>query len=174
MAGAGAATSQSRSAELEAEYLDPEQVKVNGALPFETSTALLVEQLGKPGRIEKGAIECGGYFETPHTDPSDAVWYCYGETRFEVYGPRAVLGSVDFRSGTLSVTVAGTTLNSASTLQDLRRVLPRSVAQVDNHWERNGVIYQAVSVRPGRQADDMWHFLFLDGKLVELEYYIPC
>ena len=153
------------------EYLNPEKIKINGTLPFETTVSALRRLLGKPDQIEKDAVECGGYFENDKGD-----FYTYGRSLFEVNGRKAVLGSIDFRSGKFRVRLGNQLLlDKTTTLAAVGKVYPLAYQKVSNwHDVRDGKTYQVLIIWASAASDDGWQFNFYEGRLVNLDYHTPC
>ncbi|SDY66175.1 hypothetical protein [Hymenobacter psychrophilus] len=151
------------------ETIDYRQIRING-LPFETTTAELLKALGPPDRIKKDAVECGGHFEFSKGDH-----YEYGPSLFEVNGKRAVMGTVDFSSGTFRVTIGGQVLDQNTTFEEIRQRYPQAASKVHD-WRPGGTTgptYQGVTIQePG--TDDSLGLYFQNGKLVRFDAFSPC
>ena len=97
-------------------------------------------------------------------------------TTVEVYGDTAVVTSLDVqRQPSLTLQVGRLRLNHATTLADLAKSFPRAVRRQGplNDSELGPVV--AVSLAPGRvPSDDQWQLLFKNGKLVRIDYWMPC
>ncbi|RSK33146.1 hypothetical protein [Hymenobacter metallilatus] len=141
-------------------------------LPLQTSVAELTQYIGKPDAVERGTIECCGYFDTPHSDPSDAVMYCYGASDFEVYGQKAVMRTIGFQSGRFKARLDGTLVDSATTLAHIQRLYPQA-GQQGGVQKTNTASFWVITLRTGEISDDAWVLKFQRGKLAQLEYYIP-
>lgn len=147
---------------------------VHGAdtLAFEDSTAKLVRCLGQPDKVDVNTIECGGHFDTPQSDPSLAQIHHYGASHFEVYGPRAVMRVISFQSGNFKVSLGGSMVGRTTTPRQFLQLYPQAALAGAGRREGDKT-YWSTSLRPDN-SDSSWTFVFVNGNLAQLEYYIPC
>ncbi|MCA8830921.1 hypothetical protein [Hymenobacter pini] len=156
------------------EAIQDSSVTVNGQLHRELTTQALQRQLGRPDRIEKGAVECGSQLDLP-ADAPEGDWWFYGKTMYEVNGSHALLHSFDVTTGKFSGKLGKVTLNQSTTLEDLRRYYPLAVKQAEESTD--GRAEQVVSLPFGYQGemtDSSLSLLFRNGRLQEVEFFFPC
>jgi len=149
---------------------------VNGQLVKELTTSQLVRQLGRPDKIEKGAVECGAMLASLNKldGAKGDMWY-YGNTRYEVNGNDAILSSFDVTTGKFQGKLGPLILNQTTTLQDVRRIFPESAKQADvPSTGRPGEEMSLPFYYKGEQTDESLHLLFKKGHLQEVEFYLPC
>lgn len=140
------------------------------------NTADLVRRLGRPDRIDKGAIECGSRFDDLNLAQHEA--YSFGATTFEVYKTRAAVVTVDFRNGKFKARLGANLLDRTTTLAQIERLYPRTAQGGGDRLHGSRLhkheTFWVVTVPAGEESEDAWSFKFLNGKLVQLEYFIPC
>lgn len=157
------------NAQTSAEVLDMDSVYVNGVIPFTTTVKQLIEKLGKPDSILSRNYDCGGYFEKP------VEVYCYGQTRFEAFENEVVIREISFKEGKFNLKTTKQVWTNKTSLKDIGRYYPQAVDE-SYDWENpsNKKIYRIVRIQPKTNYDDLWVLKFYNGKLVEMEYWIPC
>jgi hypothetical protein len=65
--------------------------------------------------------------------------------------------------------------SNKTSLKDIGRYYPQAVDE-SYDWENpsNKKIYRIVRIQPKANYDDLWVLKFYNGKLIEMEYWIPC
>ena len=148
-------------------------VTVNGRPHLQLTTQQLTRQLGRPDSIAKGAVECGGYFETMTSSEGD--WWYYGKTMYEVSGTQAMLCSFDVTAGKFQGKVGKLVLNRNTTLEDVRRIFPVSAKEADKpSTGRPGEEMGLPLYHKGTPVDAALILLFKKGRLQGVEFYSPC
>jgi hypothetical protein len=158
------------------EYVESAMLTVNGQSVKELTTSQLVHQLGRPGKIDKGAVECGARLEILNKidSPAGDIWY-YGNTRYEVSGPHAILSSFDVTTGKFQGKLGQLILNQNTTLEDVRRIFPEAAKQADvPSTGRPGEEMSLPFYYKGEQMDESLNLLFKKGHLQEVECFSPC
>jgi hypothetical protein len=158
------------------EYIEANMLTVNGQLVKEITTAQLKRQFGRPDSIAKGVVECGAMLDTLNgmNSPAGDFWY-YGNTRYEVSGTHAVLASFDVTTGKFQGKLGKLILNQNTTLEDVRRIFPKSAKQAD--VPSTGRLGEEMSLPfyyKGEPMDESLNLLFKKGRLQEVEFFMPC
>ncbi len=158
------------------EYIESDMLTVNGQLVKELTTTQLRRQLGRPDSIAKGAVECGAALEVLNRmdSPAGDFWY-YGNTMYEVSGTHAILASFDVTTGKFQGKLGQLLLNQNTTLEDVRRIFPKSAKQADvPSTGRPGEEMSLPFYYKGKQTDESLNLLFKKGRLQEVEFFMPC
>ncbi|TGD82490.1 hypothetical protein [Hymenobacter wooponensis] len=156
------------------ERIQDSMVTVNGQLHRELTTQALERQMGRPDRIEKGAVECGSQLDLP-IDAPEGDWWFYGKTMYEVNGTQALLHSFDVTTGKFAGKLGKLTLDQNTTLEDVRRYYPVSVKQAEEQGTSRDE--QTISLPfeyQGEMSDESLSLLFKNGRLQEVEFFFPC
>lgn len=154
------------------EFISGASVKINGKLPMITQTKALFSMIGQPDSIVAPDMNdvCTSFYDKEFK-------YAYlNNTQIEIYGDTAVLSSLDFRNDSeLSLKTPKHSFSRNTSLASLKKDFP---AAVKEQFELNvQEIGETVAVRiPTSQepSDDSWLLLFRDGKLIRIDYYMPC
>lgn len=160
---------------LKSEHLAPGMLTITGLPDAELTTKQLVLQLGRPGSIAKGAVECGSRLDIPMGSPDGDMWY-YGKTMYEVNGTHAILVSFNVTSGKFRGSIGKLVLNQNTTLEDVRRFFPEAAKEADK---------PAGHGRPGEEMslpfydkdvplDGALELMFRNGRLQEVAFFSPC
>jgi len=158
------------------EYIEDNMLTVNGQPVKELTTAQLQRQLGRPDSIAKGVVECGAMLDALNkmNSPAGDFWY-YGHTRYEVSGTHAILASFDVTTGKFQGKLGSLMLNQNTTLEDVRRLFPKSAKQADvPSTVRPGEEMSLPFYYKGEQTDESLNLLFKKGRLQEVEFFMPC
>lgn len=122
--------------------------------------------LGSPLKVEMPQDDevCVSYFD------GKFEFVYYPNILFEKYTDSLICREINFRQG-LYLRTPGGILNSTTTESDfLKQFVP---LEKDTH--RLGLAMKIWSVRASvLHPDDLWFFTFRNGKLVKLEYWMPC
>ncbi|UOQ96207.1 hypothetical protein MUN81_13190 [Hymenobacter sp. 5317J-9] len=172
-APAAATSGPAQTGPLDPEHIEASMVSVEGLPKGEISTAELTRQLGRPARVAKGAVECGGVLATEKSPVGD-IWY-YGKTIYEVNGSRAILTGFDVTTGKYRGKIGQLVLNQNTTFEDVRRFFPKAAKAVDT----------PATGRPGEEMylpfyeknvpmDGSLNLLFKQGRLQEVLFFSPC
>jgi hypothetical protein len=155
------------------EFIEDAMVTVNGRPNEELTTRQLKKQMGRPDSIAKGAVECGGNFETMN-GPDGDFWY-YGKTMYEVNGTRAILYSFDVTTAKFQGKVGKLVLNRNTTLEDARRFFPLSAKEADKPATgRPGEVMSLPFYYKGTPVEASLILVFKKGRLQEVEFWSPC
>lgn len=155
------------------EYIEADQITVNGKSRAQLSTKLLTSQLGRPDSIHKEVVECGGELETADNTIGD-FWF-YGKTCYEVAGGQAVLSSFDVTTGKYRGKLGQLVLDQHTTLEDVRRYYPQSVKQASppTATQEGEIVNLAYSYK-GTPTEGGLNLIFKNGRLQEVEFFFPC
>ncbi len=151
------------------EYIDWNNVRINGVLPPIGTTKLLYKALGKPDSIITPNIECASFY-----DKAYKTAYFKGSS-FELYGDTVIISTINFKQSGMTLTAGKLVLNGNTTLADIAKVFPNAVKDKSNVVVDTFGEVISISVNTGKTlADDAWELMFKDGKLVQMDYWTPC
>jgi hypothetical protein len=154
------------------EYIDWETATINGRQPLLGKTEALFKALGHPDSLANPDMNdvCVSFY-----DRKFRYAYFKGSV-VEVYGDTAVVGSLDFRyNPQLELHTPTMRLSHATTLEALAKQFPQAVKeQYSLNVYRIGKV-TAVNLATGKDpSDDAWLLLFAGGKLIKIDYWMPC
>lgn len=155
-----------------AEFLDWQAARINGRLPLQSTPRAVWRELGQPDSLVAPdlAQECVSFFSRAFRRG-----YARGTT-VEVYGDTAVVTSLDLqRQPALALYAGPLRLSYHTSLRELAQTFPQAVRQQSplNDSELGQVT--EVTLATGRApSDDHWMLLFKNGKLVRIDYWMPC
>lgn len=154
------------------EYIDRDSVRINGKIPFISNNNDISKLLGKPDTIITPNYDeiCASYFG------EDFKYVYIKGCIFEIYGDRAVLCSIDFRNQfDIKLKTQNLTLDHNTTLDELQKIFPNAVKNKHelfvSELGKTISIGLAPSINP---SDDHWLLLFIDGRLIRIDYWMPC
>lgn len=155
------------------DVLDFDNIKINGETPLITRKNKVFQLLGKESKIElsKG-LECVSYYYTETLFVDSYIYY--GKSIFESYGDTLVLTSIDFESlPKIFLKHPKILLNNKTTIQEFLRKFPSAQPALEGVRAKEEQIFR---VSPSKKKDniDFWYFKFKKGKLIHLEYWMPC
>jgi hypothetical protein len=152
------------------EILNVDSVLINNKVPFQTTKANLIEKLGNPDSIATFRPECGDYFGA-----DTVTLYFYGQTVFESYEDLVVLRKINFRDSRFQLKANDLTLDNKTIFNDVRKLFPVSAEksrEVVNPIDKK--TYQFITIQPKVESDDHWILKFYHGRIIKIEYWIPC
>ncbi|WP_141106506.1 hypothetical protein [Hymenobacter gelipurpurascens] len=166
------ADSAMASAETTGEYLDWETASLNGKQPALGKTEALYKMLGQPDSVVKPNMNefCGSFYDKP-------LQYAYfKQSVVEVYGDTAVIGSLNFRNNPqLELRTAAIRLNHNTTLDELTKRFPQAAKKQGSVDVEGLGKLTTISIPTGKTPnDDAWLLFFDGGKLVRIDYWMPC
>lgn len=154
------------------EYLEIKSLTINGKQPFLGKTAALFKVLGLMDRLvepDKKDV-CNSYYDKPFR-------YAYFKSSLvEVYRDTAAIRSLDLRQyPKLELRTATFRLSHKTTLAELALVFPQSVqAQSTTHMAGMGNITTVSIAAKAQSAEDTWLLFFENGRLIRIDYWMPC
>ena len=155
-----------------AEYIDFDEVRINGKLPIITKAKLLYNVLGKPDSIVTPNMDdvCVSYYDKPFKEAY------IKNSAFEIYGDNTVVSTLDFKSNhALEFTTQNFRLDHNTTLRELQKIFPNAVK---SKYELNVVkLGKTVTVNlpiSKRTSNYSWLLFFKNEKLVRIDLYTPC
>lgn len=157
---------------INVEFIDRDSVRINGKLHFITKTNELFQLLGQPDSIVNQDLKkvC-----TPFFDYQFKYAY-FKNSMFEIHGDTTVIMSINFQNQPEIELATGTlTLNHNTSLVELEKSFPNAVA--NKHEICVNKIGKTISVQLAisqNATDDSWVLFFLNGKLLRIDYYMPC
>lgn len=162
--------SEGKAGRIADEYLDWRSMRIYGELPLLTSKDSLIYFVGLADSIVAPDDVCVSFYDEP---------FEYGYFKgieVEIYGDTAVITSLNFRENhELFVKSAMMTLSHRISLTDLEALFPNAVKA-----KREIDIYglgpaMAVTLMTAKNpTDDAWLLFFSEGKLIRMDYWMPC
>jgi hypothetical protein len=152
------------------EVLDLDSILINGKGGFLMHPSKLKEYFGKPDSTGRVSHDCGGYFEEEEV----SIDY-YGRSSFESSKNMTVVKNINFQDGKFSVKTPDIILNKHTTITDIVNKFPVS-GKKSYAWKDDSDAKEYIVIRlsPKLNYDDQWILKFYNGKLIDLEYWIPC
>ena len=155
---------------IDDEYLDWASMRINGELPFLTSKDSLIHFVGLADSTVNPDDVCVSFYDEP---------FEYGYFKgieVEIYGDTAVITSLNFReSHELFVKTPMMTLSHRISLTELEALFPNAVKakrEIDIYGLGPAI---AVTLRTAKKpTDDAWLLFFSEGKLIRMDYWMPC
>lgn len=157
------------------EYLDFDKVRINGKLPLITDSLALYSLLGKPSKIVKPDLDdiCVSFF-----DSENFKYVKYGNsTVFELCGDTIVPRVFNFESTPqLFLKYGELFLNSKTTLKEIEKIYPKAVKfqYLTDIYEEGKFVTLSLRVTKGKNIDASWLLFFEKGKLIRIDYWMPC
>lgn len=155
-----------------AEYLEWSTATLNGQLPLMSTKNAILKELGPLDSLTTVDVTdgCGYFFDQPHQAAYVKL------TDFEVCGDTAVIRTINFqRQPQLTLQTGNIRLNSKTTLSELAKTFPIAVkAHSEMNVDSIGKVVAVALATGPIVADDSWLLFFQKGKLVRIDYFIPC
>lgn len=154
------------------EYIDFDEIRINGKLPIISKTDLLYKILGKPDSIIVPNMDdvCVSFYDKPFKQAY------IKNTEIEIYSDTAVVSTIDFESNyNLEFTTKNIRLNHNTTLIALKKLFPIAVkSKYELNVNKIGKTV-TVSLPTSKQITDYsWLLFFKYGKLIRIDLYTPC
>lgn len=160
------------SKKINLEYLDWKLATINNQIPVFCKKAGLIELLGRPDSLVTPNMNdiCVSFFE------KDLKFLYYGESQFETSGDSAVISSIHFDNNSkIKLNIGTIVLDNTMTLTKLASLYPNAVQLKEEATIDNGEKVILVRIACSKiLSDDSWVLLFKDGKLIRLDYWMPC
>lgn len=153
------------------EVIDYDSIKINGKINFATTEKKLLSSLGKPDSIVTIEDQCGVHFEG-----RTFFEYYYGLTIFQVYKGQVYLKSIYFPDKRFELSTPKRKLDYNTSLVSIKEFYPKAFRQQHeyNDIEKN-IIYKIINIQTQYSpSEDKWVLKFNKGKLIEMEYWMPC
>ncbi|TGD82910.1 hypothetical protein [Hymenobacter wooponensis] len=154
------------------EFIEWKTATINGTQPLVGKTAALYRLLGQPDSIVSPNMDdiCVSFYD------KEFKYAYFKNSLLEVYGDTAVIGTLDFRHNPkLSLHTPTMRLGQATTLEDLAKEFPQAVKDQHTINVQDLGELTAVELPTGKTAsDDGWILFFDKGKLVRIDYWMPC
>jgi hypothetical protein len=152
------------------EYIDWDSIRINGKLPVVSSPKLLYATLGKPDSlvIPDTVNNCISY------DKPFKYAYFNGSS-FEVYSDVVEMSTLNFRQPGITLTAGKLTLSNNTTLAYIQKFFPKAVKAQSSVILDTFEKVISISVDTGKTpSDGAWILMFKNGKLVQMDYWMPC
>lgn len=160
------------SKKINLEYLDWKQATINNQISVFCKKTGLIELLGQPDSIVTPNMDdiCVTYFE------KDFKFFYYQKSMFEIAGDSAAMISIHFDGDQkIKVNFGSLQLDNKMTLTKLANLFPNAVQLKEENIIDNGDKVILVRIACSKiLSDDSWILLFKDGKLIRLDYWMPC
>lgn len=158
------------------EFMDPGKMRINGKLPLMTSIIKLEAISGKPDSVTK-ITDWDGICQSGIRD-ENSVFRHYKGSAFESYNDSVSTNTIDVREGSkLFIQYGNIRLDSKTTLLQLKKIFPKSCADI-SEVTTNGFIGKlemiGLAQDPDPTFESQWILLFQHGKLVRIDYWLPC
>lgn len=153
------------------EYLDWKMLKINGTVLMKNTTKLLYQLLGKPDSIVKPNMDniCVSFYNKPFK-----YLYLKG-IQFELYGNTAIFSSIDFRRSNIKLKCDNLTFDTNTTLTSLSKIFPSAVKEQEKMLlDAEGEVMSIRLDTSKNPGDDAWILMFKNGKLIRIDYWMPC
>ncbi len=153
------------------EGIAEKDVTLNKVVPFYTNPKKLIALLSKPDSVVSEQIGCGSFFES-----EDIVsTYYYGKTCFEIYKREAIFKRVSFTDSRFKFYIKDKPLDGNTSLSEIAKLYPTSFKDsYDWQDDKSKKTYRLVWIDTIPVTDTKWIFRFYRGKLIEIEYRLPC
>jgi hypothetical protein len=154
------------------EYIELNSATINGKQPLIGKTTELYRVLGQPDSLVNPNLDdvCVSFYD------QEFKYAYFKQSLLEVYGDTAVIGTLDFRSNSqLALHTATMRLSHATTLDDVAKEFPQAVK--DQHIINVQDLGELTAVEVATSktpSDDGWILFFDKGKLVRIDYWMPC
>lgn len=154
------------------EYLDWDSLKINNQLPLLCKKISLIKLLGQPDSIVTPDMNdiCVSYFG------NDFKYVYFNESRFETYGDEVVISSINFENNNKIKLNFGTlTLDNSLTLEQLETIFPiavRDKSEIDIYRKVKADFVRLATSKV--KTDNAWLLFFKNGKLIRIDYWMPC
>lgn len=154
------------------EYISWHSLKINNRLPLLSSKEAVYKLLGKPDRVIRPDMDtiCVSFFE------KDLQYAYFGESCFELSGDTMVVSSIHFEKGSRIKLHTGTIVfDSSLTLAKMARLYPQAVKnQSELLLGKEGMVTCVKLATSKESGDDAWLLFFKAGKLIQMDYWMPC
>jgi len=153
------------------EYLEWGSLKINNQFPLMGKKVDLIALLGQPDSIVTPIMNdiCVSYFE------KDFNYLYFRGSRFETSGEMAVISSICFYNSNIELTSDKLRFNKSVTIEFVKKIFPNAIK--DSTEVEIDIFGKVVSVRlPASKKDEENAFilLFKQGKLIQIDYHMPC
>lgn len=155
------------------EYLDFDELTINGKLPLITDTLSLYKLIGKPDSVITPDYDdiCVSYFD------KNFKQVYYQSTNLELFGDTLVLSTLNFKtSPNLFLQSGKLILNHKTTLQDIEKIYPKAVK-----FKGETDIYQlgkftSINLKTFKNStiEARWILYFEKNRLIRIDYWMPC
>jgi hypothetical protein len=165
-------TSVTAKADTTVEYIDWHKVKLNGSLPMLSSFKTSGKELGKPDSVVTPKYED---VSVSFFNGNTFKYVYYKGLEFETENDSLAFRMVDFKKNPdVFLTTDKLKLSSATTLDEFKKLFPRSAAEQMHGTSMDQYGSYRLNVAKGN-TDDAWfvEFEIATGKLLSVEYFIP-
>jgi hypothetical protein len=153
------------------EYISWDEARINGTVAMISTSKILYASLGKPDSIITPNMDdvCVSYFDKNYKDV-----YIKGST-FEMCGDTVAIRSLNFRQPGLTFTAGQLRFDNNTTMTSLAKTFPTAIKEQSNMTLAHNEAVTAIKVQTGKMpSDDSWILMFKNGKLVQIDYWMPC
>jgi hypothetical protein len=154
------------------EYIDFNEIKIQGELELISKASSLRKLLGEPDSVINSSLidPCVFYYN------KNFRYAYYQKSVVELYDDTAVLTSINFQNkASIELITPMIALNSNTTLLEVEKLFPIAV---ENKSEREVKgIGRTICIQLDTskvRRDDRWLLFFINGKLIRIDYWMPC
>jgi hypothetical protein len=158
---------------LNKEYLDWDSLKINNLLPLLCKKTALIELLGQPDSTVVPNMDdvCASYFN------SQIKFLYYGKSYFENSGDSIVISTLQFENNNkIKLNIGDLVLDNSLTLDKLATIFPNAVKLKEEEVliDKGGRVVFVRLASSKIESDFSWYLFFKDGKLIRIDYFMPC
>jgi len=158
------------------EFMEPGKMRINGKFPLMTSVLKFDQIFGKPDSITR-ITDWDGICQSGIRDKYSTCRH-YGGSTFESYNDSLSAKSIDFTKGSkFFVQYGKLRLDGNSTRAQLQKLYLESFkeTQMVTTDGFTGMLEQvSIPMAKELEIESMWVLLFQKGKLVRIDYWLPC
>lgn len=162
-----------KSPKINSEYIQWDDITINGKLPLLTTTRELFSLLGKPDSLVRQDLNevCTSFYDDK---PFKNAYF--QDSEFEIYGDTAVVSYINFKSNpNIFLKTSLVILSSKTTLAEIKKLFPKSAESLSELNVQNVGRTMAINIPNSKQASEgFWLLLFQNGKLLRIDDYFPC
>jgi hypothetical protein len=154
------------------EFLDWNSLKINNRLPLLCKKSEIIELLGQPDSIVVPNMNdiCVSYFE------GEFKYIYFGKSQFETKGDKVVISSILFGDNNrVKINNGSIVLDNSMTIDKLASIFPNAVKlkyEVTLDMGEKAMCVRLETSKVG--GDNAWVLLFQNGKLIRIDFWMPC
>lgn len=165
-------TNQTSNQKTGLEFLDWDSLRINNRLPLLCKKRDLIELLGKPDSTVVPNMNdiCTSYFET------EFKYMYFGKSQFETRADTAVISSISFKKyNRIKINSGSIVLDNTMTIDKLASLFPNAVKLKEAlYLDGEGKVMCVRLATSKVVSDNAWLLFFLGGKLIQIDFWMPC
>lgn len=150
--------------------LEIDSIKINNKFKYRSDLELLLEEFGHPDSVRTMYTDCG----SPVNEDTVAIYF-FERTGFWVNNNNAYIQLIDFRDEKIKLSYQDLELSNKTLASEIKKKVGNS--PFDSEWpDESEIDTKSFQIRllPKKNWDDNWILRFANGKLMQMEYWIPC